>query len=154
MGKAKFANAEEAKAFVSTKKGELKTAKEELRAFEKENKLEKGGDHSGHEKHGKKWSKMNKVVESLRAEIEAAENWAKENKPKKEKTPRAVKYEYPKECVTEADRKKYRAKMRAQAKSEQKKAEKGEAGESKKSKKKKEAEAEEAPKKKKATIED
>lgn len=122
MGKSKYNDAAGAKAAIETKKEELAVAEKEKRAFEKDNGLKKGEDHSEHPKHGKKWAKMDKNIQQLEADIEEAKNWLKENKPKKEKKERQLKYDYPADCTTDEQKKKFRATMRAEAK----KAEKGE----------------------------
>jgi hypothetical protein len=147
MAKKKFADKAEAKKALETAKEESAAAKQELRAFEKENKLEKGGDHSSN----KKWSKLNKAYTAKQAEVEEIREALKEVKgPRKE---RVSKYEYPAEAKTAADKKKWRAKMRAEAKRAEKgdkpakkkdkasKAEKSEKSEKKSKKEKKEAAA-------------
>jgi hypothetical protein len=131
----KFANKDEAKTALSTAKEERKAAKTELRAFEKENELEHDADHSGNAKVGKKWKKLsdayankNTKVEKIQGEVDGF---------KKEKVERVSKYEYPKvddgkggkREMTAGEKKKFRAKSRAEGK-------KAEKGESKKSKKK------------------
>jgi hypothetical protein len=143
---AKFANKAEAKEALTAAKESKKSAKQELKAFEKENELASGEDHSGDAKHGKRWSKLKKAVDSAEAKVTDIEG--EMEGLKSAKVDRPSKYEYPADVVTALDKKKYRAKMRAAAK----KADKGDATttETKKSKKKaKAAEAEtpvEAPK--------
>ena len=131
MAKTKFADKAEAKAALATAKEDRKSAKQELKAFEKENDLEVGGDHSGN----KRWAKLKKAVDAKEAvvtEIEEAIEGLKS-----EKTVRPTKYEYPAAEgggeMTAAEKKRYRAKMRAQ----KNKAEKGDAGDAKESKKSK-----------------
>lgn len=108
----KFNDAAQAKSVIETKKEELATAQKERRQFEKSNELKKGEDHSDHEKHGKKWGKMKKNEEAIEAEINEAKEWLKENKPAKEKKQRVLKYDYPADCVTDEDKKKFRTRMR------------------------------------------
>lgn len=117
-----YSNAKEAQAALASKKDELSAAKEELKAFEKENKLSKVEDKGAHEKHGKKWSKLNEVVENLENSKKEIESWLKDNKPKGEKKggfKPSGKYDYP-EGLSEAEKKKFRAKARAAAKREEK----------------------------------
>jgi len=99
-------------------KEEYTVAKDEQRAFEKENGLAKGEDHSGDKKVGKKWKTMNDMTEKKKAAYEAAKT-AYEEAPK-EKVERESKYAYPDDVKTAADKKKYRAKMRADAKKAEK----------------------------------
>ena len=135
----KFKNKAEAKEALGTAKEERKAAQSELRAFEKENSFEKGGDHSGN----KKWAKLKATVDK-KAQAEEAIKTAMQSL-KSERTPRPSKYTYPADCVSAADKKKYRAKMRAAAKSGDKKAKKEKKGkEGKKEKSKKEKKAKEA----------
>lgn len=134
--KLSFSNAEEAKAAKVTAKEEYDTAKGELKAFMKENKLSKDEDHSEHEKHGKKYSKLKATADAAKKKVEAIDAWLSDEKPGKEGkkggAPREVKYEYP-EGMTDAEKKKFRAKARAAA-NKPAKEEKAE-GESKKKKK-------------------
>jgi hypothetical protein len=122
MAKQKFANKAEAKEALAQAKEERKAAKEELRAFEKENDLEKGGDHSAN----KKWAKLNGSLEKKEALIAEIEESMKDLKS--EKVARVSKYEYPEDVVSAADKKKFRAAARAAAK----KAAKGETEEGEK----------------------
>lgn len=111
----KFNNAEDAKAFITSKREDKETAKGELKAFLKENKLDSKADHSEHAKHGKKYKKLQGTVEKLTKEIEEAKNWMESNKPEKKSKGGGTKttYDYPADITSEADKKKYRAKMRA-----------------------------------------
>ena len=129
---------EEAIEAVESLKQEVKDNKEKLTAYLKENKLKRNNLPEPDSKHGKKIAKIEKSIERSREKLEKAKQTAKDLKPKKE---RAVKYDYP-EGMTAEEKKKYRAKMRAQA---------NKAGKPKKKKKvKEEAPAKEkAPKKKK-----
>lgn len=127
---------EEAKKKLADAKDEAKAARGELRDFEKENDLEKGGDHSKHEKAGKKWSKLNDALKKKQDKVDAAQ--AVLDEVKKDKAPRPSKYEYPAEVKTPQDKKKYRAKMRAEKKRAEKGDAKAEKGKDKKSSKSKE----------------
>jgi hypothetical protein len=137
---AKFKNKEEAKTALTTAKEEKKAAFEELRAFEKENKLAKGEDHSGHEKLGKKWSKLKGTYDKKKAAVEEIETASKELKG--ERTPRATQYTYP-EGASASEKKKIRAAARAAAKKAAKEAN----GEAKPAKEKKAEKAEKSEKK-------
>lgn len=141
-GSKKFNSVEDAKALITEQKEIRSSAKEERKAYAKENGLSIKEDHSGDKKHGKKWKQFTDAISAADAQIENAENWVKENKPKKSGGGnRASKYEYPSDIVSADDKKKYRAKMRAEAKRTEKE-------ETKKSSKKSKEEAEKAPKKK------
>lgn len=130
---AKFANVEEAKTALPQLREDAKAARKDLKSFCKENKLDYEVDHSADEKHGKKYGKLKKAVDSTKKAVESAEEFVSSNKPKKEKKERVSKYEYPADCTSAGDKKKFRAAQRAAAK----RAEKGE-------------KAEKAPKKDKA----
>ena len=120
MAKAKFADVEEAKLAKSAAKEELELAKADLKSFCKENGLEKGVDHSEHEKHGKRFSKIQGIItkkEGIIADINAAiEEFKTSGKKAKEgkstSSGRLTKYEYPADCVTDLDKKKFRAAAR------------------------------------------
>lgn len=113
---AKTKSRAELKEDLKAAKEESKVARTEKREFEKENKLEKDTDHSGHEKHGKRWNKLNdmavkktKAVEDLQASYDAA---------KPEKVDRVSKYDYPLVDGKEMDaiqKKKFRTAARAAA---------------------------------------
>lgn len=115
---------EELKAEVTSIKEELKVAKIEKRDFEKSHKLPKDTDHSGNEKLGKKWSKLNAMVEKKEKALEAARAALTEAKP--QKTARVTTYDYPlnedgKE-MTAGEKKKFRAAARAAKKKAEKEA--------------------------------
>lgn len=129
-------NKEDLKALLTSTKEELGVAKTELRAFEKESKLAKDTDHSDDAKHGKRWSKLKATVTKKEELIAKTREKLAALKP--EKTERPSKYEYPKDVVTALDKKKHRAKLRAEAKRAEK-----EAAAPKKDKKAKEGKKEE-----------
>lgn len=148
---------EEAKKKLADAKEEAKAARSEMRAFEKENDLAKDTDHAGHEKLGKKWSKLKEAFDKKQKKVDEAT--ASLAEVKKDKTPRPSKYEYPKgeggKEMTAAEKKKYRAKMRAEAKRKEKGDAKAEKKEKKSSKKEgKEAKAEKKAKKEPVEVED
>lgn len=118
---AKSKSRAELKEDLSAAKEELKVAKGELRDYEKTSKLAKGEDHSSDEKHGKKWTKMNDMVTKKQTAVDTIQEAYTAAKP--EKVDRPSKYDYPADIQTAADKKKFRAKARA----EKKRAEKGDA---------------------------
>lgn len=132
----------ELKEQVTAAKEELKIAKTEKRDFEKAHKLPKDTDHAGDEKHGKKWSKFNAMVEKKQKAVDDLQSAYGDAKT--EKKVRVSQYDYPlvdgKE-MTAGEKKKFRATSRAAAKKAEKDAAKGEVKGAKKSK-------EEAPQKK------
>jgi hypothetical protein len=109
---AKFKTEEEAVEAVATFKEEVKSAKAALTDYYKANKLKRNEEHDADSKHGKKIAKLEKSVERNTDKLAKAKEAAKSLKPKKE---RAVKYDYPADMTPE-EKKKYRAKMRSQAK--------------------------------------
>jgi hypothetical protein len=117
------------------KKAELKAKREELATLEKEYKLKPGKDHSADEKVGKKWLKLKNSVDALAEERNKLQEAVKTSKPKKEKTVKPSKYEYPADVVTPEQKKKWRASQRAEKKKANKpeKAEKAEKVKEKKS---------------------
>jgi len=137
---------DELKADLTAAREEKKAAFEEKRAFEKENKLEKGADHSGHEKLGKKWTKLETGLKAKQDKIKKIEEDIASLK--KESSSSRTVYDYPEDIKSAADRKKYRAKARAA----KKKAEKGETDKPKKEKKSEVAAEVPAKKKKKEKV--
>lgn len=129
MAKTKFASYEEATAAAATAKEEKKAARQALKEFEAEKGLKHREDHSENEdgKIAKQWKKLNAALQTAITAEEEAEKASKDLKPKKE---REAKYDYPEDCVTAEQKKKYRAEARAAAK----KAAKGEAKAEKKEK--------------------
>ena len=134
MAKAK--TYEEALEQVNSLKETLAEERTALREFKSENNIKRGKEPED-EKIAAKLEKLAGAVEKTREAIDEAKAAAKELKPRKE---RVTKYDYPEDCTTDADKKKYRAKMRREAK-------KAEAGDEAKLEKK-------APKKKKENSEE
>jgi len=124
-----FNNLEEAKAKLTQVKDDLEVQVGERKAYATEFKLKSKEDHSEDPKHGKKWKAFLTAEEKLRKERDQIKEWMSGNKPAKEKKERNLKYEYPVDCTSDNDKKKYRAKMRAAANKEEK-------GETKKAKSK------------------
>lgn len=131
----------EVKESLGTLKDEAKQAKKDLKNFCKDQKLDPEAEHTGN----KKWVKLKALVDKSSKQVAEAEAWLAENKEKKEGKPRATKYEYPAEVQTAADKKKWRAKARAEAKRKEK-GESTDKGEKASKKKDKEAKAEKADK--------
>jgi hypothetical protein len=138
---------EQAVEVVEEKKATLKTAKAEAREFRKENKL-RPDDEPADEKVAKKLGKVNAAVEKAQKELDEAMAKAKELKPK---TVRESQYDYP-EGMTAQEKKKFRAKARAEARRAEKAATEGESP--KKEKKEKAATEETAPKKRRVSEDD
>lgn len=136
---------DEVLAKAKAKKEELAEAKKDLRAWKKENKIKRNKPVED-EKLKKALEKKETQLEKLTSEHEKALKAAKDLKPA---SSRRTKYEYPADCVTDQDKKKYRAKMRR----EKAKAEKGENPE-KPAKKEKKAKVEKPSKKKKKLDDD
>lgn len=161
--KSLYNNLEGAKAAITTAKEALETAKEERKTFAKDNGLStKPENFPANEKdtkHGKKWKTLTAEVNKHKETITAAEAWATENKPGKEKGEGkekkegskkgfgVAKYTYPKDMTDASEKKKYRTKMRNEA-AKAAKGDKKSAEPAKENKKgKKEAAPVEAPKK-------
>jgi len=103
---------EEAVTNMEAAKTKLGAEKEALREFKKENKIRRNKPVEDAAV-AKKLEAAEAKVEKAREAFDAAKEVAKELKPRKE---RVTKYEYPEDCVTDKDKKKYRAKMRREAK--------------------------------------
>lgn len=138
MGKTKEMTFDEATKAAEGTKAARTAALKAKEAFAKENGLNpKGKGNGDHETHGKAWKKLQKAFTEAKEADEAAQTVAKGLKPK---TERVMKYEYPADVTTDADKKKFRTKMRAAAAKEAK----GETSEEKAPKKDKKAKKEEA----------
>ncbi len=143
---------------LATAKTSVTEKRDEFYAFLKENKLKRNKDYSEDAKHGKKFSKFKTEIDKLVILRDGIKEQAKATKPKKAGG-RASTYEYPADVTTPEEKKKYRTKMRAEAKKAEKAKEKAEAPEvpadekaAKKTAKKKPAKK--ASKKKEAVVED
>ena len=108
-------------------KADIKAKRDEFHAFLKENKLKRNVDHSEDTKHGKKFKAFKTAIDKLTEQREAISAKVKETKPKKG-AGRKSKYEYPADVTTPEQKKKYRTKMRAEAKKAEKAAAKAEGG--------------------------
>jgi len=136
MAKAK--TYEEALEIMEAAKAKYAELKEELREFKKEHKVRRDKPVED-AKIAAQLEKKEAALEKALAASEEAKEVAKGLKPSKD---RVSKYEYPEDCVSDKDKKRYRTKMRRDAKKPE--------GEEKVEKKplKKAAEAEEKPVKK------
>ncbi len=103
---------EEALETVNTLKEKLGEERTALREFKSENNIKRGKEPED-EKIAAKLEKLVAGIEKTREAIDIAKVEAKELKPRKN---RVTKYDYPDDCTTDADKKKYRAKMRREAK--------------------------------------
>lgn len=130
---------EEATAALEEIKGALTEERKEFKSFLKKNKLKVGKDYSTHKELGEEFSAHNDKLAELQATREELMAFTKENKPRKE---RQTQYDYPEGVTSTEEKKKYRAKVRAEKKRAEKAKAKAEKGES--------TEKEEAPAKKKA----
>lgn len=115
---------------LNTAKEKLSEVKDGLREFKKENKIRRNKPVED-EKIAAQLEKKEEIVDKAREKVDLAKEAAKELKPRKE---RVTKYIYPDDCITDKDKKKFRAKARRDAK---KKDEGDEGKEEKKSPKKK-----------------
>ena len=97
---------------VEAAKVALKEAKDNLKKFQKGNSL-KEGQAPKDETLLKKFESLNKRIEKAEAGYKTAKKAAK---PKKEKSARASKYEYPADCVSKSDKKAHRTKLRNETK--------------------------------------
>lgn len=124
---------------------DLKEAKTALTDYYKKNKLKRDEDYTDDAKHGTKVARLQKEVDKKETTLEAIQEQLEaltpkgkkkpsaaaavreeeaKGKPKKEKKasePRNTKYEYPENCVTPDEKKKYRIKMRNAAKGKEEK---------------------------------
>lgn len=103
---------DEALAQVEDLKTQLSEAKEDLREFKKENKVKRNKPLED-AKLAAQLEKKEAEVEKLRTQMDELKEAAKELKPRKE---RQTKYEYPADCTTDKDKKKFRAAKRREAK--------------------------------------
>tara|TARA_R110001599_G_scaffold15757_1_gene65357 strand:+ start:24070 stop:24621 length:552 start_codon:yes stop_codon:yes gene_type:complete len=107
---------EDAKTAVEAAGASRKEAKAALNSFLQENELRKNVDHSGKlEQPGlqKKYDKLRAAWTSAKELETTAKANEKDSRPRKE---RETKYNYPSDCTTGGDRKKFRAACRAGAK--------------------------------------
>ena len=103
-------------------KSSVQAAREALESYCKTNKLKVGKTHSKNEG----WVSLNKKLEKALEEQKAANSSNKATKAKAPKgegkglSGRATTYDYPADCITNADKKKYRTQQRAKKAQEEK----------------------------------
>lgn len=107
---------EEALELMDAKKEKLSELKQGLREWKKENKIKRNKPVED-EKLATQLTKKEEVVTKAQEAYDTARDSAKELKPQKD---RVSKYEYPADCITDKDKKRYRAKMRRDAKAGEK----------------------------------
>jgi hypothetical protein len=109
--KAKGNSFEEAQDKLLKLKDAASASRSALQSFTKKNNLSMK-EAPADKKLKPEWEKLTKAYSEARTKRDAQEEAVKALKPKAE---RASKYEYPKECVTKEDKKKFRATQRAAA---------------------------------------
>lgn len=105
---AKPKNYDEALEQLTSAKESLASVKENLREFKTENKIRRNKPVED-KKIVAQLEKQEATVDTAREKVDEAKAAAKELKPRKE---RVTKYVYPDDCVTDKDKKKFRAKAR------------------------------------------
>lgn len=140
-------------------KENVKIAKTALTEYYTKNKLKRSEDYTKDKKHGEKITRLQTEIDKKSETLEAINNQVKDLKPAKAgAADRVTKYEYPADCVSSEDRKKYRIAQRKAAeggdKPKKEKAEKEPKADKASKGKAKEAPAEEkaAPSKKKKKV--
>jgi len=116
---ATFASYEEAEKAKKDLTASLGKARDEFRAFLKDNGLKNGKDYSGDKKHGKMFNTLQGNISSLEEQRAAAIKYTKENKKAKAPKERNTKYVYPDDVMNADDvslaKKQYRTKIRGKA---------------------------------------
>ena len=111
-----FKTYEEALEAQGVAKDAVKEAKAALTEYYTKNKLKRNEDYTDDAKHGGKIQKLQNAIDRESSTLENIGEQMKALKPKKEKSAgRETKYEYPADCVTSEQKKKYRIKMRKEA---------------------------------------
>jgi hypothetical protein len=115
MASLEVSSYEEAVEKLQEVKEQLSEKREAFKAFLIENKLKKAEDHSNHSNRtlAKQFKTFKKELTDLDNQREALREFVKTSKPKKE---RESKYEYPSDCETALDKKKFRTTCRSRAK--------------------------------------
>lgn len=117
----KIKDYEQSEELLKSSKEEREVARDEFKAFRVENKIKKDEPPTD-AKLLKKYNSLLAQKEKKEKEVDEIVAWRKENKPKKEPKIRETKYDYPAECTTTIDKKKFRASERARIKREAKEA--------------------------------
>ena len=122
----KFQTYEEALTAQEEAKSAVKEAKTALTEYYTKNKLKRNEDYTDDAKHGGKIQRLQQNIDKASETLADINEQVKGLKPGKAKAGRDTKYEYPADCVTAEQRKKYRIKMRKEADSDKPKKEKTE----------------------------
>lgn len=93
----------------------VKVAKSALTDYFTKNKLKRNEDYTDDAKHGSKIQRLQKEINKASDTLSAINDQVAALKPGKGKVGREMKYEYPADCKTAEQRKKYRIKMRKEA---------------------------------------
>ena len=122
----KFKTLEEAQAAQTEAKAAVKKEKEVLTAYYTKNKLKRNEDYTDDAKHGSKIDRLQKNIDKASEVLEDINTQVTELSPKKGKaakaeTSRSMKYDYPADCTTAEQRKKFRIAARKEASGGEKK---------------------------------
>ena len=111
----KFKNLEEALKAQKEAKETVKEAKQALTDYFTKNKLKRNQDYTDDAKHGAKIERLQKEIDKASNTLSDVNSQVSSLKPGKGKAGREMKYEYPPECKTAEQRKKYRIEQRKKA---------------------------------------
>ena len=111
----KFKNLEEALEAQKEAKETVKEAKQALTDYFTKNKLKRNQDYTDDAKHGAKIERLQKEIDKASNTLADVNSQVSSLKPGKGKAGREMKYEYPPECKTAEQRKKYRIEQRKKA---------------------------------------
>ena len=111
----KFKNLEEALEAQKEAKETVKKAKQALTDYFTKNKLKRNQDYTDDAKHGAKIERLQKEIDKASNTLADVNSQVSSLKPGKGKAGREMKYEYPPECKTAEQRKKYRIEQRKKA---------------------------------------
>ena len=111
----KFKNLEEALEAQKEAKETVKDAKQALTDYFTKNKLKRNQDYTDDAKHGAKIERLPKEIDKASNTLADVNSQVSSLKPGKGKAGREMKYEYPPECKTAEQRKKYRIEQRKKA---------------------------------------
>lgn len=111
----KFKNLEEALEAQKEAKETVKEAKQALTVYFTKNKLKRNQDYTDDAKHGAKIERLQKEIDKASNTLSDVNSQVSSLKPGKGKAGREMKYDYPPECKTAEQRKKYRIEQRKKA---------------------------------------
>ena len=111
----KFKNLEEALEAQKEAKETVKEAKQALTDYFTKNKLKRNQDYTDDAKHGAKIERLQKEIDKASNTLADVNSQVSSLKPGKGKAGREMKYDYPPECKTAEQRKKYRIEQRKKA---------------------------------------